>query len=199
MPQTLSRPQDVLPDQEIAFPRKKWTRQECVFLRETGQFASSRYELIEGDIVPKMGQNEPHAYVTMRLLEIIVGIFGFAFVRSQLPLYLDEFNEPEPDLAVTVHPLRDYLARGTPTASDIRLVIEVSDSTLAADTTIKARLYGRAGIPEYWILDIAGRRLLVFRQPHSEGYADRVAYSENEILFPLAAPDSAVRVADLLP
>lgn len=197
MPLILSPPPPVR--ETVVYPRKRWTREECHFLRDSGLLGAGRYELIEGDIVFVMGQNEPHAYVIMRLLEALVTLFGFAHVRSQLPLYLDTENEPEPDAIVTLLPLRDYLSQDTPTAADARLVAEASDSILTGDLTVKARVYARSGIREYWVVDIAGRRLIVHRQPTPEGYTDIVAYDEHEALSPLAAPHALVRVTDLLP
>ena len=79
------------------------------------------------------------------------------------------------------------------------LVVEVSDTTLRFDRTTKAALYARAGIREYWIVDITGRQVLVHRQPAAEGYAEIAAYTADESVAPLALPDEAVRVADLLP
>ncbi|HLV80009.1 MAG TPA: Uma2 family endonuclease [Chthonomonadaceae bacterium] len=79
------------------------------------------------------------------------------------------------------------------------LVGEVSDSTLAYDLSGKALLYARAGIPEYWVVDITGRRLLVHRQPARDGYADIQVYAEGEEAAVISHPEAKVRVSDLLP
>jgi len=78
-------------------------------------------------------------------------------------------------------------------------VVEAADSTLRLDLTAKARQYGSAGIPDYWVVDIPNRLLHVFREPTPDGYAsETVLIPEDEVRL-LAAPDAAVRVADLLP
>jgi Uma2 family endonuclease len=75
----------------------------------------------------------------------------------------------------------------------------VSDTSLDFDLKTKARSYGKAGISEYWIVDLAGRRLLVLRNPNASGYGSVVAYSDTESCAPLASPGDSVLVGDLLP
>jgi Uma2 family endonuclease len=79
------------------------------------------------------------------------------------------------------------------------LVVEVSDSTLSFDLRTKAALYARAQIVEYWVLDIAGRRLIVHRNPEAGRYTSVVAYGAEETASPLAAPESCLRIKDVLP
>lgn len=105
-------------------------------------------------------------------------------------------SDPEPDVVVLTRPYNELVPR--PKANDVRLVVEVSDSTLAFDLTQKARLYARAEIPEYWVLDVANRRLIVHRRPQGGAYQEVVAYAEAESVAPLAAPDSSVVVGTLL-
>jgi len=106
--------------------------------------------------------------------------------------------DQQPDLIV----LRsDYSAfrSATPQPQDLRLVVEVADTTLAFDLGVKAALYARAGIVEYWVLDVSGRRLVVHRDPQAGQYQSIVAYSEQESVAPLSAPDSPFRIADAFP
>jgi Uma2 family endonuclease len=79
------------------------------------------------------------------------------------------------------------------------LVVEVSDTTLRFDLRNKADLYARARIVEYWVADIAGRRLIVHRRPRVSGYAEILEYAETETVASLARPEGSVRVSDLLP
>jgi len=79
------------------------------------------------------------------------------------------------------------------------MVVEVADTSLTFDLTVKARLYARAGIVEYWVLDISGRRLIVHRDPRDRRYQSVVAYSHLESIAPLSAPDSTFRVGDAFP
>lgn len=185
-----------LPD---PYPRKRWTRTESRTLVNLGVLEPDRFELIDGDLVPKVSQNPPHVLVVSHLVFALADIFGRDFIQAQAPIALNEENEPEPDVTVTARPLRDYLTLGTPTAAEARLVVEAADATLRGDRTVKAQLYSEAGIEDYWVVDITNRVLVVFRQPGSEGYADIVTYAENETVSPLAAPGAIIRIADLLP
>jgi Uma2 family endonuclease len=181
------------------FPRKKWTVREYRFLMDSGLLEPGRYELIGGDIVQKREQNPPHVLVVSLALRALIALFGFDYVQTQAPVTLDEEEEPEPDAAVLVHPLQHYLTRGTPTASDVRPAIEVSDSTLAGDTGIKARNYARYGISEYWVVNIPDRTVIVHRQPGPMGYASVIPFDGTSTIAPLAVPNAMIRVADLLP
>ena len=83
-----------------------------------------------------------------------------------------------------------------PRPEDLQLVVEVGDSTLGFDLTTKAGLYARAGITEYWVLDVAGRRMIVHRDPQAGRYRSVAAYSEEESVAPMAAPESYLRIGD---
>src|SRR5205085_776518 len=85
-----------------------------------------------------------------------------------------------------------------PCPLDLRLVVEVSDTTLGFDLTTKARLYARAGIAEYWVLDIPGRRMVVHRDPQQAQYRLVAAYGEDESVARMAAPNSELHVRDVL-
>jgi Uma2 family endonuclease len=200
MPQTLAVPATSEESSEWLPPRRKrWTRAECEKLVESGLLKPGRFELLEGEILFKMGQKPPHVLCVTLVLQVLFNIFGFEYIQSQAPVALNDENEPEPDAAVLENPLRDYLDSGTPTPEQVRLLVEVSDTTLSEDRRLKARLYAAAGIVEYWIVDVSGRRLLVHRQPTADGYLDVVSYNDNETLAPLAAPQAIVPVSALLP
>src|SRR5207302_5274691 len=99
--------------------------------------------------------------------------------------------DPEPDLAVVPGRPRDY--SGHPTTAD--LVVEVADSSLDFDTNEKRLRYARAGIREYWVVDINGRRLLVYRDPRAGDYATQQALGPTDTVSPVAAPAAVVQVA----
>jgi Uma2 family endonuclease len=193
--ETPSRPIDQGPR------RKRWTRSECAALEAMGVFDQQNLELIEGELIDKMGKNRPHVDQLARLFAWLIQVFGVGFVNSEAPIDVapedNPTNEPQPDLFV-LRPDYSAFRSGTPQPQDLRLVVEVADTTLAFDRTVKAGLYARAGIVEYWILDIPGR-LVVHRDPQAGKYRSIVAYSERESVAPLSAPDSPFRVADVFP
>jgi Uma2 family endonuclease len=108
-------------------------------------------------------------------------------------------NEPEPDLVLLATPSREF-QDASPRPGDLRLVVEISDTTPHSshgfDLTTKAELYARAGIVEYWVIDVAARRLVVHRDARDGLYRSVTAYGEDETVMPLASPGSEFRVAD---
>lgn len=177
---------------------KRWSVEECYRLKAAG-FLPGRYELIHGEILEKMGQNPPHTLALMLLAQWLTSVFGFLSVRQEKPISLPDINnEPEPDAVVTREEATVYRERH-PGPEDVLLVVEVSDSTLAYDRTVKMALYAQYRIPEYWLLDIGGRRLLVYRQPGAEGYAEIQEFSETAMVSPLCRPEVSVSVAQFLP
>jgi Uma2 family endonuclease len=192
----------VLPPREDGFVRKKWSVKECRFLTENGLLTPGKYELIEGEIIFKMGQGRLHIAVITRIIAVLAAIFGNEAIQSQAQIgigEIDEFNDPEPDVAVLRGTVLDYLAREPDPATEVLLVVEAANTTLQGDTTTKARIYARHGLPEYWVVAIPRRELIVHRRPTADGYADVQIYRSDDAVASLAAPDSPVRVADLLP
>src|SRR5205085_8284824 len=92
----------------------------------------------------------------------------------------------------------DEFRREQPKPQDVALLVEIADTTLRFDLTTKADLYARAGIEDYWVLDLNGRRMIVHRSPQSGKYRSVTAYSENEHVVPLAPPSTQVLVSDVL-
>ena len=110
----------------------------------------------------------------------------------------NETSEPEPDVAVLAQTATAYSERN-PSPADLRLVVAASDTTLRFDLSTKAALYARAGIADYWVVDVTGRQIFVHRQPTANGYTEITAYTADEEIATLARPDAPVRVAALLP
>lgn len=181
--------------------RKRFTRSDCDFMERAG-LLTERYELIDGEIIVKVGQNQPHAVTITLLIRWLIFVFGGEFVLCQLPIEVKNAdrttNRPEPDAAVLAQPVTAYL-QNAPGPGDLRLVVEVSDSTLRDDLETKAALYARAGVPEYWVLDVPSRRLIVHRDLSGERYADVKPFANEQTIAPQAAPSQLVRVAELLP
>jgi len=173
-------------------PRKRWTRKECVALEASGIWDQQHLELIEGELISKMGKKRPHANAIAVVHAWLLRVFGEQYVNQEAPIDVapedNPTNEPEPDLIVFSKPYREFTA--SPQPADLRLVVEISDSTLGFDLTTKAGLYARARIVEYRVVDIPARRIIVHRDPQEGQYRSVVAYSEQENVNPLASPDS---------
>jgi Uma2 family endonuclease len=157
-----------------------------------------RLELVEGEIVEMSPQDPPHSVGVQLVGEELRREFPAGFhVRAQLPMALSDDSEPEPDLAVVRGDIRDYVAEHPATAV---LVVEVAYSTLVFDRRRKARIYARAGIPDYWIVNVPRRVLEVYREPRPDGtYAQVRRFGESDSVSPLAQPDAQIRVSALLP
>lgn len=124
-----------------------------------------RFELIEGEIIEMPPIGSPHAAgvdVLARLLRRQAE--DFAIMRVQSPIQLDDYSEPEPDLAL-LRLRDDFYRRAHPMPDDVLLVIEVSDTTLRFDREIKLPLYARAGIAEAWIVNLPEEQIEIYTQP----------------------------------
>jgi Uma2 family endonuclease len=170
-------------------PRKKlWTREEADRLTEL--FPMERYELIEGELIDKIGQKPPHAFHIMQISDALKDVFGRGRVRVQLPIALPEpdgqHSEPEPDIVLLKRASREYKNRH-PGPADIDLLIEVADVTFRLDRRTKYRLYARAAIREYWVVDVPGYRTVVCRDPDGDEYKSVNIYSADEEVRPVAA------------
>jgi Uma2 family endonuclease len=178
-----------------------WTVAEFNQLGDMGVFEGRRAMLIHGVILEQGPMNPPHANALILTHEAVRAAFGSGWVvRIQMPLILGQHLNPEPDVAVVPGRVQDYPAH--PTAAS--LVVEVADSSRTYDTTEKAELYATANIPDYWVLDVDGRRLLVFRDPApvaagGTAYRTHLALGPADSVSPLAAPGATIAVADLLP
>ena len=183
-------------------PRKRWTRAEYDALSSSGLLNNQKLELIEGELIEKMPKKPPHMFSASRLLKWAMIVFGFDLVFSEPSIDVapndNPTSEPEPDLIVVNRDVTHF-ANQKVRPQDLALVIEIADSSVGFDLTSKAALYARAGIIEYWVLDIPGRRMIVHRDPQDGRYLSVAAYSFEESVAPLAAPGSPFRVRDAFP
>ena len=150
-----------------------------------------RVELIEGEImaVPPVGPD--HASLVDRLNRTFGRAVGdAAIVRVQNPVHLSRFSEPQPDLCLLA-PRDDFYAGFHPRPADTLLAVEVAESSLAYDTTRKVPLYASEGVPELWIVDVAGRAVARYRSPGPRGYADAAAL---DIARPVLLPSLGIDV-----
>ena len=183
---------------------RRFKRVEYERLAECGFFhPTERLELIDGLMLVREPQNSPHATGVMLALEALRAAFGAGWVvRPQLPIALDEDSEPEPDLVVVPGHTRDF-SRAHP--ASVVLVVEVADSSLAFDRGDKASLYARAGVADYWIVNLIDRVVEVHRDPRPADarygwhYGSVRLARPGDSVTPLALPSAALPVADLLP
>jgi len=149
-------------------------------------------------------QDAPHATGVRLVLRALRAVFGAGWtVDSQLPVALDDYSEPEPDAAVVPGAPRDY--RDAHPTRPV-LIVEVAESRLAFDRRQKASLYARAGITDYWVVNLVDRVLEVYREPvaapaapYGFRYRSVTRLRPTATVTPLAAPSAAIPVADLLP
>lgn len=153
-----------------------------------------RVELIEGQIVEMNPIGPEHVWSVNDLNDAFRRIDDVV-VSVQNPIRLREHVEPQPDIVV----LRTRGPRNrVPLAEHALLVVEVADTSLAHDRYTKAPLYGRAGIPEYWIVDLNGERIEVYREPSPAGYRTVRFFLRGESLTPSFAPDMVIQVDAIL-
>ncbi len=147
-----------------------------------------RVELLEGQIIEMSPQLPPHASTAQRVARYLDRLLeSVAYVRMQLPITLKPNSEPEPDIAVVQIDPQEYSDRH-PSPDDIFLIIEVADSTLLGDRQHKALIYAKAGIQDYWILDVNTHQIYQFREPEVTGYKQKSILSKDSPLVPLAFP-----------
>ncbi len=159
----------------------------------------SRVELLQGAIVETPAVGSHHAACVKRLVALFAApLQGRAIASVQDPIRLDDFSEPEPDVAL-LRPRDDYYEHAHPTPDDVLLVIEVGDTTAAGDAEHKLPLYAGAGVAEVWLVNLPAGHIEVCRLPEDGAYRDRVARHHGDLIAPEAFPDAAVEVASILP
>jgi len=182
-------------------PRKRFTRRDVECLADLGLLDGQRYELIDGDLLDKMGQKPPHATGIQLLLATLVRFLDAVLIRIQLPIEAagadQEYSLPEPDVAVLAEFKPDFHKRH-PRGDELRLVVEVSDTTAAFDLSRKAALYAAALVPEYWVLDLVRRILVVHRHPDGSTYRLMQLFSEADTVS-LENSSDLIRVSEILP
>ncbi|MEO0488267.1 MAG: Uma2 family endonuclease, partial [Cyanobacteria bacterium J06659_2] len=158
--------------------------------------ADEQLELIAGQIIQKMPKGPAHSALCKRIEKLLEHRLGDRIlVRLQDPIQLDEFSEPEPDIAV-VHPKLNFYAEGHPTPAEVYLLIEVADTTLSHDLGIKANLYAAGGIADYWVFSITTQQLHIFREPQADGYQCQLILRAQQSVSPLAFPNCTNTVQD---
>jgi Uma2 family endonuclease len=177
---------------------RRWSRDEYDQMVATGIFyPGERVELIDGEILAVTPQGSAHATGIQLAADALRASFGSGVVvRAQLPMAAGTHSEPEPDIAVVRGTPRDY-REAHPTSA--LLIVEIADATLDYDRQRKGRLYARAGIQDYWIVNLNDRCVEMYRDHSQASYRFSCRFMPGETISPLAAPGAQIAVSDILP
>ena len=183
-------------DAMIAPARHRLTVHEFDRMAEAGVFGpEERIELIDGDLIDMAPIGQEHAGNVDALAEALFrACAGRAIVRCQNPIRIDTTHELQPDFAVLRRRADFYATGERPGAADVLLIVEVSDSSLRFDRTVKLPIYARSGIPELWIVNIPGRVLECHRSPIGDRYETVTQHHAQDTIALAAMPDIVVRL-----
>lgn len=185
--------------QQLSLRRHRFSVDDFHQMAEAGILSDNdRVELIDGEVVEMAAIGPRHLAGVARTNRLLVQRFSdVAIVSPQSSVRLDEHNEPQPDFALLrLRP--DYFATELPTPQDIFLIIEIGDSTAQLDRRVKLPLYGTSGVTELWLVDVTADTITVCREPFGQGYRNVRTYRRGDHIAPLAFPDRAVAVTDIL-
>jgi Uma2 family endonuclease len=187
-------------DMQVDYRIRPISAREYHLMGEQGIIGpDERVELLDGELIAMPPIGPDHSFSVRELTELFVMTFaGRARVDVHSPMALDEYSEPEPDLML-LRLREDRYRTAIPAPSDVLLVIEVANSSWRYDRGRKLRAYARNGIAELWIVHLAASRVIVFRDPKGDGYADERSYARGETLAPSAFPNDPIPVDAILP
>jgi len=183
----------------IAITKRRFTADEFVRMGEAGILRrEDRVELIDGEIVTKMTIGPRHAACVDRATRLLVTRAGeSAIIRVQGAVRVNLFSQPEPDLML-LRPRSDFYAPGHPGPADILLIIEVAESSLDYDRKVKAPLYARSSVHEYWLIDLNKNVVTCYSSPEHDTYRVARRFRRGQSLSPRLLPGVVVSVDELL-
>lgn len=172
----------------IEAPKRLFNVDDYYRMAEVGILGpEDRVELIDGEIVQMSPIGDRHAWCVSVATELLMMAFnGMALVRVQNPLRLNDYAELQPDIVLLK--LRQDRYPKHPRAADTLLVVEVADTTLKYDSTIKLPRYAKAGVPEVWIEDLQRDRLFVYRDPSGDTFRSTLTLSHGDAVSVQAFP-----------
>jgi Uma2 family endonuclease len=179
--------------------KHRFSVKEYYRMAETGVLRpDARVELLNGEIIDMSPIGPFHGGLVNRLIRIYGKLSNGRWQASaQNPLRLDDHSEPEPDFMLLKPSPDDYTSRH-PRPDEAFLLVEVADASLDYDLEEKLPAYGHAGVAEVWIVNLRDQSLEVYREPHFTGYGGKTILRAGDTVAPLAFPDAAVDVAELL-
>lgn len=183
----------------VEVTRRRFSADEYQAMGKAGILGEDdRVELIDGEILAMSPIGPPHYGTINRLNHLFVRLVGdTAVVHVQAPVRVDPYSEPQPDLTL-LRPRADYYATALVTPADVLLTIEVADSSLTFDRTVKAALYARRGIAEYWIVDVNARAIIRHLDSEDGRYRTIDTLPPGVSFAPRLLPACVVTTADLL-
>lgn len=184
--------------EHAAMPRHRWSVAEYHRMAQSGLLdETDRVELIDGDLLDMASIGCKHAFIVNRLSQEFSagGAQGQYLVSTQNPVCLGDRSEPRPDIALLKN---DNYMDALPTASDVLLIVEVSDTTLEYDRDVKLGFYARHGIPEAWLLDVNAVELTVYREPAEGQYRLIRKPTAAEAVSPTLVQGVALRLAEVM-
>lgn len=183
----------------VQIARHWFTVSEYDRMGETGILTEDdRVELVEGEIIEMSPIGRRHAACVGRLTNLFGRLLvERAIVWVQNPIVLDEYSEPQPDVAL-LRRRDDFYERSLPMPDDVLLIIEVADTTLEYDRQIKVPLYARAGIAEVWIVNLVDEQIEIYAEPANDAYQSKQEAGRGETINSSSALDVMLRVDDIL-
>lgn len=183
----------------MAATKHRFTVDDYYRMGDAGVFPPGRrVELLEGEIIDMMPVGPFHSGVVNQLTDFFTLCAHRRWlVSNQNPVRLNPHSEPQPDLVI-VRFADDYYKERHPTPDDVLLLIEVADSSLDYDRGDKLAAYGKAGIEEYWLVNLKEQCVEIYREPHFTGYASTRVLKPGDHAAPAAFSDVMVDLAELL-
>lgn len=179
--------------------RKLFTVEDYYRMAEAGILTEDdRVELIEGEVIEMTPIGSRHAACVKRLNALLgPSVEENVIVSVQDSIRISEHLEPEPDVAL-LSPREDFYAESHPTAEDVLLVVEVSETSVAYDRETKLPLYARSGIPEAWLIDLPTQTIEMHTCPSEEGYRETLRVKPGERVVSKTVSGLELRAGDLL-
>lgn len=157
-----------------------------------------RVELIEGEIIEMSPIGSRHAACVRRLDALFNrSLGGAAQVSAQNPVLIDDYSQPEPDIAL-LKPRGDFYSEEHPSARDVLLVVEVADTSVEYDRQVKAPLYARAGVVEMWLVNLHADTVEVYTRPENGAYRDRRRFTRGDSILLTGIPGLTVHIEEIL-
>lgn len=183
----------------VDLKRHRFSLEQYERMARTGVLTENdRVELIAGEILDMVPIDPPHSIPVQRLARFFFQLGDRAYVRVQDEIRIPPDSQPQPDIALARPPDTRYTEQH-PGPEDLFLVVEVAHATQLFDRNVKLPLYGRAGIPEVWIVDVSAAQVEIYRRPSGGAYASVEVLSRHGVLTPQAFPDLHIAVDDVFP